>query len=330
MTTFLRPRLRRTRPIVGALLVAALAFASGCGAGTTNDAATATAAGTSAGPGDGPSSSAAAPAAGPTLVVTVPDLDDAASGPGVSAASAPSTISTAPSAAAAPGSTPPAAPSAPGTTTTAATTAPETAPAAQPPTQPASQPAAQPATTAPALSPSGDGLTIQLANCDGCTVLATHRDVVNGLSAALVASPGGRALLLSVRGDGTAAGVINVPYGAGFPTPPGGILPCDGQGHCAVQGVQTDGRALLSAFALTDTGAWRNISGDDAFPSVTDRAAVVDLDGQLGLAVQDQGTGDPIWLLYRWLGDRFTVAGCAPDGDAPASVDAVSPDQCLS
>lgn len=302
--------------MVAGALAAALLLA-GCGAGTTNDAATPTRASTSAGPGDGPSSSSSSSssATGPTLVVTVPDLDDAASGPGVSGASAPST----PAAAETPTQT---------TAPAEASSAPEPTTVAE--AAPTSAPAAAPAPTTAALSPSGDGLNVQLANCDGCTVLATHRDVIGDLSAALVSSPGGRALLLSVRGDGSAAGVINVPYGASFPTPSGGVLPCDTQGHCAVQGVQTDGRALLSAFALTDTGAWRNISGDDAFPSATDRAAVVDLDGQLALAVQDQGTGEPIWLLYRWLGDRFTVAGCAPDGDVPTSAAAVSPDKCLS
>lgn len=256
-------------------------------------------------------------ATGPTMVVTVPDLPDATAVPEGDPAA-----TTAPAA-------PPASTAAAATPATSTTAAPAPASGGSTST-PAPAPTAAPTTAAADPAQPQAALNVQLANCDSCTVLATHRDVVGGLSAALVSSPGGRALLLSVRGDGTVAGVINVPYGASFPTPPGGVLPCDSQAHCAIQGVQSDGRALLSAFALTDTGAWRNVSGDDAFPSVTDRAAIVDLDGQLGLAVQDQGTGDPVWLLYRWLGDRFTVAGCAPDGDAPTTVGAVSPDKCLS
>lgn len=308
------PARRRTGGF-GALLTAVLALLlTGCGnapdgagpsteGGQKPSAVAATAA---------PSSTPSVVASGPTLVVTVPDLPDADAVPGNASPVAPD----------------------PGAATSAASQAPPP-PATTPATATvasasAEQPAPAPTTVAADPSAPAAAINVQLANCDSCTVLATHGDVAGGLSAALVSSPGGRALLLSVRGDGTVAGVINVPYGASFPTPPGGVLACDGQAHCAVQGVQSDGRALLSAFALTDTGAWRNISGDDAFPSVTDRAAVVDLDGQLGLAVQDQGTGDPIWLLYRWLGDRFTVAGCTAGGDAPTSVAAVSPDQCLS
>ncbi len=306
------PARRRTGGLGVALTATLALLLAGCGsaadgAGPSNDGATdpspvvATAA---------PSSTPAVVASGPTLVVTVPDLPDAAAVPGGDSPVAPESSAATSAASEAP---PPAA-----STPAVATVAPD----------PAESPAATTAVPDPAAPTAA--INVQLANCDSCTVLATHGDVAGGLSAALVSSPGGRALLLSVRSDGTVAGVINVPYGASFPTPPGGVLACDGQAHCAVQGVQSDGRALLSAFALTDTGAWRNISGDDAFPSVTDRAAIVDLDGQLGLAVQDQGTGDPVWLLYRWLGDRFTVAGCTAGADAPTSVAAVSPDQCLS
>ena len=72
------------------------------------------------------------------------------------------------------------------------------------------------------------------------------------------------------------------------------------------------------------------MSGDDAFPSATERAAIVELGGQLGIAVQDQGDGPAVWMLYTWGGDRFAVVGCAQDGAPPASVDAVSPSVCLS
>ncbi len=159
-------------------------------------------------------------------------------------------------------------------------------------------------------------------------MLATHRDVTGELSAALVGT-GSRAILLSVTPDGAATGVIGVPYGAAFPAPDGGVLAC-ADSQCVVEGRQPDGRAILSAFELTDSGAWRDVSGDDAFPSATEQASVVDIDGSLAIAVQDQGDAGAVWLLYTWSGDRFVVLGCSADGLAPTSLDAVSPDQCLS
>ncbi len=208
----------------------------------------------------------------------------------------------------------------------------EGAPATDPVSTEAGQTTAQapPAATAAPSTPAGDSVPISLANCEGCSVLATHRGVSGDLSAALVGTATGRAVLLSVGPDGQVKGVIGVPYGASFAAPADGVLPCDGQARCAVQGTQTDGRAILSAFELTGPGAWRDVSGDDAFPSATERAAVVDLGGELGLAVQDQGDGAAVWLLYRWGGDRFTVLGCAPDGDSPPSAADVSPELCLS
>ena len=122
--------------------------------------------------------------------------------------------------------------------------------------------------------------------------------------------------------------MIGVPYGAAFAAPDGGVLAC-AQGRCVVEGRQSDGRAILSAFELTDTGAWRDVSGDDAFPSATERAAVIDLGGELGIAVQDQGDGAAVWMLYTWGGDRYAVVGCAADGAPPASVADVSPAACL-
>jgi hypothetical protein len=181
----------------------------------------------------------------------------------------------------------------------------------------------------PAPAPSGDGLNVSLANCDGCTVVATHRDVADGRSAALVTTGSGRGLLLSVGADEQVAGVIGVPYGAAFPAPDDGVLPC-AQGRCVVSGRQADGRAVLSAFELTGTGAWRDVSGDDAFPSATERSAVVDLDGVLAIAVQDQADGAAVWMLYTWGGDRYAVLGGAPDGDPPGTAAGVSPASCLS
>jgi hypothetical protein len=174
----------------------------------------------------------------------------------------------------------------------------------------------------------GEGLNVSLANCEGCTVLATHRAVTGDLSAALVAT-GARAILLSVAADGEARGVIGVPYGAAFSSPDGGVLAC-AAGTCVIEGRQPDGRAIVSAFELTDTGAWRDVSGDDAFPSATENGAVIDAGDRLAIAVQDQGDGAAVWVLYTWDGTRYTVVGCAADGPAPASADAVSPEACLS
>jgi hypothetical protein len=245
--------------------------------------------------------------AGPTLVVTVPELVLSSEG------TAPVTVT--------PTTDPPLA-DAPSPTAEAAVTA---APDVDTPAVPAPAPAEQ----APALAPSGDGLNVSLANCDGCSVVATHRDVAGGRSAALVTTGSGRALLLSVGSDGQVAGVIGGPYGAAFPAPADGLLPC-AQGRCVVSGRQTDGRAILSVFELSASGAWLDVSGDDAFPSATERSAVVDLDGGLGIAVQDQADGAAVWMLYTWGGDRFAVLGCAPDGDPPTTATGVSPANCLS
>ena len=269
------------------------------------------------------STSVQSSAAAPTLIVTVPELTLASSGQAPAPTVAESPV--APAASDSPADTPTAAqvPEPEPSTETAPSA--EPAPAAEPTAAPA-----PPAATAPPPAPAGDQLPISLANCDGCSVLATHRGVTGELSAALVGTQAGRAILLSVGSDGQVKGVIGVPYGASFPAPADGVLPCDGQARCAVQGTQTDGRAILSAFELTGTGAWRDVSGDDAFPSATERAGVIDLGGELGLAVQDQGDGAAVWMLYQWSGDRFTVAGCAPDADTPPSVGQVSQDLCLS
>jgi len=301
---------RRHRPrtvcrLAGGLATAALLLTS-CASGTLATSDTS--------PADSTSPVTRASVTGPTLVVTVPELVLSSQG------TAPVTVAP---------------------TTDAATTAAEPSPVteetidqAQP--EPADTEAAteatqpvEPTTAAAAPAPPGEGLNVSLANCDGCTVLATHRDVAGGRSAALVGTGSGRAILLSVGSDGQVAGVIGVPYGAAFPTPGSGVLPC-AQGRCVVTGRQTDGRAILSAFELTESGAWRDVSGDDAFPSATERSAVVDLDGELAIAVQDQGDGSAVWMLYTWGGDRYAVLGCAPDGDPPAGGAAVSPQACLS
>lgn len=250
---------------------------------------------------------------GPTVIVTVPDL----------------VLTSAPAVEAAPSPAP--AESAPSEPSVDAEPAPvEQAVPTETPEPPAEAPApVEPAPTPEPAPPAGEGINVSLENCDGCTVLATHRGVTGELSGALVGTGSGRAILLSVRPDGSVAGVIGVPYGAAFSAADGGVLAC-AQGRCVVQGRQADGRAILSAFELTDSGAWRDVSGDDAFPSATERAAVIDLGGELGIAVQDQGSGEAVWILYRWSGDRFVVVGCAADGSPPSSLGAVTPGQCLS
>ncbi len=261
---------------------------------------------------------------GPTVIVTVPDLLEPTS-PG--AGSAGETAATATATAADP-ATEVADPAASQQTT--APEQPESTAAPEVPDLPTDAPVpTAAATAAQPAAPPGDALNVSLANCDGCTVLATHRGVAGDLSAALVGTGSGRAVLLSVAADGSVAGVIGVPYGAAFSAPDGGVLACE-QARCVVQGRQSDGRAILSAFELTGSGAWRDVSGDDAFPSATERAAIVELGGELGIAVQDQADGPAVWMLYRWDGDRYAVLGCAQDGAPPASLDAVSPATCLS
>lgn len=268
-----------------------------------------------------PSAGSAAPTspvAGPTVIVTVPDLPLPTSAAPPAAAGDPSPAASVES---------PVPPSSEVATAAPVATSEAAAPATAAPA--AAEPTMAAATAPAPAAPPGEGLNVSLANCDGCTVLATHRGVTGDLSAALVGTGSDRAILLSVGADGSVAGVIGVPYGAAFSAPSGGVLAC-AQGRCVVQGRQNDGRAILSAFELTDTGAWRDVSGDDAFPSATEQAAVIELDGELAIAVQDQGNGAAVWMLYTWGGDRYAVVGCAADGPAPTSVGAVSPGVCLS
>jgi hypothetical protein len=296
-----------------AILVGALVLLTGCSTGSLATSDSTVSASTSSSP--------TTAITGPTLIVTVPDLV-----PPTASASATMEQVPSPSSAAVVESV--AEPPAADVVEESTDLEPDSPPAATAPApvpEPAPEPQAEPA-PAPA---EGQALNVSLVNCDGCTVLATHRDVAGDLSAALVGTGSGRAILLSVGPDGQVAGVIGVPYGAAFPVPSGGVLAC-AQRRCIVQGRQSDGRAILSAFELTGSGAWRDVSGDDAFPSATERAAVVDLGGELAIAVQDQGDGAAVWMLYSWAGDRFAVIGCSTDGDAPASAGAVSPEVCLS
>ena len=129
-------------------------------------------------------------------------------------------------------------------------------------------------------------------------------------------------------GDGQVSGVVGVPYGAAF-SARGGVLPARRVGAWSRDARVTAGRFCPHSSSPA-CGAWRDISGDDAFPSATERAAVIDLDGELGIAVQDQADGAAVWMLYTWGGDRYSVVGCAADGSAPTSIGAVSPSLCLS
>lgn len=293
------------------------------------------------------SSTATAAPSGPRLTVTVPDL-----GPATSAAPSSAVESAATGAFASDPASSGVGPPTPEDLVDAAATgsdpsvsdarAPEVAPEPVPPTAPPSSsepappeapPEAAPAATQappPAEPAQRPTLDIALADCGGCSVIATFEASDGGFSAAEVATAGGRVVLLSIAADGQVAGVVNVPYGASFPTPPDGALPCDGV-RCVVIGRQSDGRAILSAFEITDSGAWRDVSGDDAFPSASERGGAVDLDSGLGVAVQDRSDAATVWLVYGWNAgeDRFAPIGCAPDGPTlPAA--GLSVDACLS
>ncbi|GAA2019357.1 hypothetical protein JL107_15565 [Nakamurella flavida] len=311
----------RVRAGLAALAVAASVVLAGCG-GAASGALTATSSGVGASVPTVPSgatSSAASSAPGAAVTVTVPDLGGApvASPPAEPAAS-------------------PAEPAAPTESSSApaqepAVTAPT--PAADPTPESTSQAAASAAPSAePAPPAAGDGNTVPvtLANCPGCTVLATHAGVTGDLSAALVASGTGRALLLSVGPDGAVRGLINIPYGAEFPAPTGEVLPCDSQARCVVTARQSDGRAILSAFELTGTGAWRDVSGNDAFPSATAEGRTVDLDGGLGIAVQDAADGATVWMVFGWSGERYVVVGCSADTAADPGAVGLDLAACLS
>lgn len=217
---------------------------------------------------------------------------------------------------------------------TAAVPTPETVPAPTP-TTPSSPGATPPATTTAAATapttpaaPTGQAISVELSGCDGCSVIASHQDVAGGYSAALI-SRAGRGAVVSVAADGQVRGVANIPYGASFPAPTGALLPCDDSGRCVITAAQSDGSAVLSVFSLDSNGQWTDLSGDSGYPSVTDRATAVDLDGTFGLAVQDSDGSSTVWLVLRWNGETFLVAGCAPDGPVPAAAD-LSQDDCLS
>lgn len=175
-------------------------------------------------------------------------------------------------------------------------------------------------------------VAVDLSRCAGCTVIAAHADVAGPLAAALARAPNG-AVLLAARPDGSIAGVINVPYGVAFPAPAGGVLPCDASGRCFVAARGTDGNAVVSVFALSANGAWRDFTVSGGFRSATPVGATVDVtgDGLLDIAVQSPSVGGTAWHVFGWSGDGFVLLGCAAaTGDALSVPATLSSSACSS
>ncbi len=171
-------------------------------------------------------------------------------------------------------------------------------------------------------------MSVTLANCPGCTVLATHAAVTSTLGAALVATGQGRAALLALRGDGGVAGAANLTYGTSFPTPAGGQLGCDTNGRCIVIAKQTDGTAIASAYQVSAAGTWADVTGQPGITSATAEARTLTVGDGVGVAVQDQADGSTVWIVYGWDGDGYAVKGCT--AAAEPDVNALSMTSCLS
>lgn len=171
------------------------------------------------------------------------------------------------------------------------------------------------ASSAAPTSPAG-GADVQLVGCEDCQVLGTHADVVAGYSAALI-SQGGRAAVISVDPAGGLVGIMAVPYGVTFAVQPGGRLACGAGGRCLVVAAQSDGRVVLSAFALGADGNWTDLSGSGGFVSATTKGLPVALEDALGAAVQVTDGTTTVWNVLAWNGSAFATLGCGPDGDAP-------------
>ncbi|SDO49160.1 hypothetical protein SAMN04515671_1109 [Nakamurella panacisegetis] len=171
-------------------------------------------------------------------------------------------------------------------------------------------------------------MNVQLANCPGCTVLATHAGITSTLGAAEVATAQGRAALLAIRGDGTVAGAANITYGTTFPTPPGGELGCDTNGRCIVIAAQSDGTAVAAAYQVNAQGSWSDVSGVAGITSVTAKAITLTVGDGIGVAVQDQADGSTVWIVYAWDGTSYAVKGCSaatvPDPNALAMTNCLS------
>ena len=171
-------------------------------------------------------------------------------------------------------------------------------------------------------------LAVSLANCGGCTVLATHAAVTPSLGAALVATGQGHAALLSLRADGSVAGAANILYGSTFPSPPGGQLACDSGGRCVVIAKRADGTGIASAYQVSAAGVWTDVTGQPGITSVTPLAETIPVGNDVGIAVQDQADGSTVWIVYTWDGSGYSVKGCT--AAATPDVNALSMSSCLS
>ena len=211
----------------------------------------------------------------------------------------------------------------------ASSPAPPTPPAAIGPVSAASSESAAPVSTAPVSTAAVSTVAVSVAGCPACRVLATLAAVRAGFSAALIAPGQRRAALISLRADGSVGGVINVPYGASFPSPTGAALPCDQAGRCLVTALRSDGHAVVSAWQLGMGGSWADVSIPGGFVSFTGRAGPVDLDGGLGVGVQVASGGGATWLVYSWSGQGYAVLGCTAGGAQP-DLSGLSPDNCPS
>ena len=141
-------------------------------------------------------------------------------------------------------------------------------------------------------------------------MLATHAGVTSTLGAALVATGPGRAALLALHADGRVAGVQNIVYGSTFPTPPGGQLACDSGGRCIVIAQQNDGTAIASAYQVSASGVWADVTGQRGIRSATAKEQTLMVGGDVEVAVQDQADGTTVWMVYAWQGGGYAVKGC--------------------
>lgn len=120
---------------------------------------------------------------------------------------------------------------------------------------------------------------------------------------------------MAIRADGSSASILAVPYGVTFPTPPGGVLPCDSGGRCLISATTGDG-GVVTAFGLGDDGRLTDLSPPDGFVSVGVPAQILDLDGEPGVAVLEVPGSEPVWTVYSWSGDTYGPVGCTT-GSSP-------------
>lgn len=211
-------------------------------------------------------------------------------------------------------------------TSAAATSAPSSSAAELPPSStsaPSASSAAEPVlptppsatagpSSAPTPVPAVTGRTAEVdlsGTCPECSVLSSRAEVVGELSMAVVSMPGGRTAAMAIRSDGSSASILAIPYGITFPTPAGGVLPCDSGGRCLVAATTPDG-GVVTALGLGADGKLTDLSPPDGFVSVGVPAQIVDLDGEPGVAVLEVPGTEPVWTVYSWIGDTYGPAGC--------------------